>query len=459
LKKEAEKKTTKKATSKKSEEAASKTAAAGSAKPKTVKATTAPKAKSAESKAKTSAAEKKAVKAPETKKTATGATKKAAAPKSKAAPPEPSPASVKRAPARGVSRTSVKTTPATETAATDAAKPNRATSAKRTTASAASAGATRRKTAAAASKAEPAIAERTLKPEAQISPAAPTDVREHFFHEHRGVPEGPPARELPDEYGDTKIVLLVRDPEWVFAYWEINDATRAELRLPRTGHERRIIVRMYRIDGRDWPHEAAHYFFDLDVGPYSNNWYIRVPETACSWCAELGMYDEDNNYIVIARSNAVTTPRDRISDVVDSDWMTVEATFQKLYGLSGGFTLREQRGSEEILRHLQKQVDSGLRGESPTSGPLFSGSFAPSRSEVAIKDFWLQVHTELILYGATEPDAKVTVQGRPVRLNPDGTFSLRYALPDGEQVLDVKAVSADGTMERAVTPVVRKETK
>ena len=34
----------------------------------------------------------------------------------------------------------------------------------------------------------------------------------------------------------------------------------------------------------------------------------------------------------------------------------------------------------------------------------------------AEKAFWLQVHTELILYGATEPDATVTVQGQPVKL-------------------------------------------
>jgi hypothetical protein len=81
-----------------------------------------------------------------------------------------------------------------------------------------------------------------------------------------------------------------------------------------------------------------------------------------------------------------------------------------------------------------------------------------SRAATA-KDFWLQVHTELILYGSTEPDATVTVQGRPVKLNPDGTFSLRYALPDGEQVLQVRATNRDGDLEREVTPVVTRTTR
>jgi hypothetical protein len=37
------------------------------------------------------------------------------------------------------------------------------------------------------------------------------------------------------------------------------------------------------------------------------------------------------------------------------------------------------------------------------------------------------------------------VSGRRINLNPDGTFSLRFALPDAAISLPVKAVSADGT--------------
>jgi hypothetical protein len=50
----------------------------------------------------------------------------------------------------------------------------------------------------------------------------------------------------------------------------------------------------------------------------------------------------------------------------------------------------------------------------------------------------------MMAYGATEPDARLTVQGEPVALRPDGTFSLHFALPDGTQVIPVRAESADG---------------
>jgi hypothetical protein len=69
------------------------------------------------------------------------------------------------------------------------------------------------------------------------------------------------------------------------------------------------------------------------------------------------------------------------------------------------------------------------------------------------------VNTELIVYGQTEPDAKLSVQGRPVNLRPDGSFSLRFFLPDGKQVISVVATSSDGEQARSVIPVVTKETR
>jgi hypothetical protein len=59
------------------------------------------------------------------------------------------------------------------------------------------------------------------------------------------------------------------------------------------------------------------------------------------------------------------------------------------------------------------------------------------------------VNAELIVYGATEPDARVTIGGRVIRLRPDGSFSYRFALPDGNYEMPIVAVSADQTDGRA----------
>ena len=59
------------------------------------------------------------------------------------------------------------------------------------------------------------------------------------------------------------------------------------------------------------------------------------------------------------------------------------------------------------------------------------------------------MNAELIIYGATEPDASVTIGGRKIRLRPDGTFSYRFALPDGNYELPAIATSAAGDDSRA----------
>jgi hypothetical protein len=66
----------------------------------------------------------------------------------------------------------------------------------------------------------------------------------------------------------------------------------------------------------------------------------------------------------------------------------------------------------------------------------------------APRGFWFNIHAELVVYGATEPDARVTLEGRPVTLRPDGSFSCRFVLPDGRYELEAVATKADGSESR-----------
>ncbi len=74
----------------------------------------------------------------------------------------------------------------------------------------------------------------------------------------------------------------------------------------------------------------------------------------------------------------------------------------------------------------------------------------PSRPPGAGKrDFWFMVNAELIVYGATEPDAQVFIDGEAIPLRPDGTFTLRFALPDGAYGLSAVAMAAHGEASRS----------
>jgi len=301
--------------------------------------------------------------------------------------------------------------------------------------------------------------------EEAIPDEAATDVKQHFFHDqhlHAGPPPPQAPRDLPDEYGDTKLVLLVRDPEWVYAYWEFSEDTRRHFQLPDNGQKKNLVLRLFKISERNWPNEPAHYFFDVEVGSGTRSWYVQLPEANENWCAELGLFDEQSNFVTVCRSNVITTPRNSISDHVDSEWMTVEESFEKITRLSSENLEMRLRGdsslaSESILRTIQRQLTGVLHGEkSAMSSGLFSSESALPTSN---KDFWLHVDTEVILYGATEPDAKVTVQGQPITLNTDGTFSIRFAFPNGEQELEVRAVKSSSDMEETITPIVSRTTR
>ncbi len=75
------------------------------------------------------------------------------------------------------------------------------------------------------------------------------------------------------------------------------------------------------------------------------------------------------------------------------------------------------------------------------------------------RKFWFQLDAELIVYGATEPNARVTLQGEPVKLRPDGTFTMRFSLPDSRQIIPAVATSPDGIEERTIVLAVERNTK
>jgi len=85
---------------------------------------------------------------------------------------------------------------------------------------------------------------------------------------------------------------------------------------------------------------------------------------------------------------------------------------------------------------------------------------ASEREEIKRK-FFFEIGTELIVYGRTEPDAAVSLGSKNVPLRGDGTFTLRFALPDGGKIpLDFTARSKDRVDKRRIeTGVDRKFTK
>lgn len=263
----------------------------------------------------------------------------------------------------------------------------------------------------------------------------------------------PMPAQVSSGYGQDRIVLQVRDPWWIHVYWEITDSTwmrlSNEFPIVSAGGFKRVL-RLYDVSQIVFTGNNAHRFFDIEVIPQATNWYIDTHSPGRSWCVDFGLLFDDGRFMTVVRSNIVSTPFDGPSSLTDEEWMIPEDMFTRLYGMGVGIGI----GSSPLkLRRLWQER---LKREF-SSGALFSVS-SPVKKEKS-KDFWLEVNTELIVYGQTEPDAKLTVQGRPVGLRPDGSFSLRFFLPNGKQIIPVIATSSDGDQVRSITPIVVKETK
>jgi len=270
-----------------------------------------------------------------------------------------------------------------------------------------------------------------------------------IMHLKRMMPE-----ELPTQYGKDKIVAQVRDPWWIHVYWEITPQTIEKIKneLKEKFYQAKRVLRVYDISHIIFTGDNAHRFFDIQINEQANNWYIDTAGPGRSWCVDLGLLLPEGKFITLVRSNTVYTPIEGPSWITDEEWMIPEEMFARLYGM--GFGLGR---SSPVGKAWQERVRRAL-----FSGVLASPGIASMASPVKIpqvRKFWLVVNTELIVYGATEPDAKVSVQGKDISLRPDGTFSLRFALPDGKQVIPVQAKSADGQDQITITPIVTRETK
>jgi hypothetical protein len=282
---------------------------------------------------------------------------------------------------------------------------------------------------------------------------------EGFYMANRpeqATPSSQRSREFrfPPGYGDNKIVILARDPWWIFSYWEIRRDREEEVvrRIESSGDSvQKSILRVYDVTDVNFNGANAHAYFDIDLKGLANTWYINVNQPDRSWVVEIGVVTNKGGFHVLARSNVIKTPRFGMSDQMDAEWSMPEEDYWKMFSLSGGFGVG--KGSLEVRELIKRRLEEQISSGGVSSGASFF------RKIQAERKFWLVVNCELIVYGATEPDARLTVQGKEIKLRDDGTFTLRFALPDGKQVIPVEATSADGIDRRRITPIVTRKTE
>jgi len=136
--------------------------------------------------------------------------------------------------------------------------------------------------------------------------------------------------DIPSSYGDNKVVLMVRDPWTMYAYWEIESSVEFAVneKIAIRGLKAdKSILRVYEIT----PTGDQKIAFDFELRDWVNNWYIHVDSSGKEWVVEVGIICETGEFFSLARSNSEQTPVNRISDICDEEWMYPEDMYHKLY--------------------------------------------------------------------------------------------------------------------------------
>jgi len=132
-------------------------------------------------------------------------------------------------------------------------------------------------------------------------------------------------KDLPFSYGETKFVLMVRDPYWAFSYWDFSADTWSEIQKKFSENPSfKPVIRIFDLD------KNKHY--DLLISLEARNWYLHLGIPDHRYVAELGLSDGRSHFYRIARSNEVRTPRDSPSQEVDPKWS--DRDFEEICRLS-----------------------------------------------------------------------------------------------------------------------------
>ncbi|MDA8235485.1 MAG: DUF4912 domain-containing protein [Clostridia bacterium] len=169
-----------------------------------------------------------------------------------------------------------------------------------------------------------------------LVPGNPKDVSEKSLWEisQEFTPVLREYQELPQTYGDNKMVVMAKDPYWLYTYWELSPQRWEELAhyfTTETLEQAQPVLRVYDVTDLDFNGNNSHSYFDQLINPLANNWYVFVPEPDRTYCLDLGRLLPGGVFITLLRSNPAAVPRVSISDVVDEAWPPIKEIY-RVYG-------------------------------------------------------------------------------------------------------------------------------
>lgn len=250
-----------------------------------------------------------------------------------------------------------------------------------------------------------------------------------------------------------QFVLMVRDPFWLHAFWQLNvkAVERAKVAMGHFWYTAIPVIRLYRLESDGSSSPKRHFVRDVQIHGGVSHWYLDVTNPPSAFQAELGYLSSEKKFHSLVSSNTVETPQRQIVDELDKldgNWRGVADDLGRIYKLSGG-----DAHNQDLREVFEKQLGR------PMSAPLLS-RYRASRNggglEKTRRNFQFEVDADVIIHGKTDPNVQVSIRNEPIKIENDGTFLVRFSLPEKRHVFPIEAEGNDGVeMQRVILTVER----
>jgi hypothetical protein len=271
----------------------------------------------------------------------------------------------------------------------------------------------------------------------------------------------------PRPASETRVVFIPRDPQWAYVFWDISDADR---QAAMAAGAAQLALRVADVTGLAGGSTHPHTLQEVLVDAHATEWYLPVPLCDRDYRVELGYRGGNGSWISLAFSSIARVPALHPSEQILDQFVpfsmgesapvlepatatpvTDAALHERLYQSATSNWRRLGRGSEAFHEFdARSAADAALHDSGAglwASGRTESGAGIPPRQ----RSFWLVADAELIVYGATDPSARLTIGGEEVPLSAEGTFRIQVPFRDGQQLYPIEAVAADGEQKRSIT--------
>jgi len=187
---------------------------------------------------------------------------------------------------------------------------------------------------------------------------------------------------LPDGYGGSSIVLMPRDPQWAYTYWDSPKEHREALR--KQGGQR-LALRLYDVTEVDLSYQAPHSLQQYDIDELARDWYLPIPVSDRDYLVDIGYLTDDGRWLLLARSNPIRIPPVYPTDQLEDRQLTIgwdeELTGKTLSDLSlasaRGMGIHEQMyqiGRADAGNHVAASIYSSVQ-PIPGSAQMVESSY------------------------------------------------------------------------------------